>query len=698
MHDIAKKIIDHKKLVLITFTVIVIISIFLSNLVNVNYNLTNYLPDGSPSTTALDVMQKEFTKSPPNARILVQNVSVPEALEFKAKFEAVDGVDEVNWLDDTEDVLKPLAMMDADNLKAWYKDNNALYNVVINVDKQKSAVVEIQKIVEGKGEITGDVVDTVSAQTTTGSETTKMLIAVVPIILLILLISTSSWFEPVLFMVAILVAILINNGTNAFLGEVSFITKTTSAILQLAVSMDYSIFLLHRFSDFRNEGQDIKTAMISAMKKSFSSILASGLTTAIGFGALIVMRFKIGPDLGIVLAKGILFSMLSIMLLLPVLTVFTYKLIDKTHHRSFLPSFKGFAKFAKHLGIPVIILVIILIVPSFLAQHKNDFMYGASVMSANPSGDSITNDLFGKSNSMVILVPKGDVLKEKELSVELANKPYVTSLISYANTIGRTIPPEFLPKENLADLQSEHYSRIVISVNTSQEGKDAFNAVEDLRATTKKYYENDSHLVGSTASVYDMRNTVISDNMLVTIIAIVGIGLVLLFTFKSLTLPFILLLTIETSIWINLSFPYFLDTKMAYLGFMIISSIQLGATVDYAILFTNRYIENRRQMKKKEAAITTISQTSASIMTSAGILTVAGFIMGIISTNGVIGQLGTLIGRGTLLSAIMVFFFLPTMLIIFDKVIQKTTLKLNFYNEPKPIKEKPIKKHERKVQ
>lgn len=680
MNKVAEKVINHKKLVLIIFIIVIILSAMLSKLVSVNYDLMDYLPEDSRSTISLKVMNKEFTKSPPNARVLVSDVSVPEALEYKNKISSVDGVIEVTWLDDTTNIYQPLQSIDEKTLTSWYKDKNAIFTVLIDDDKSTQAVSDVQNIIGVKGEISGDIVDSVAAKNSSGAESGKMLFFLIPIILLILLFTTSSWFEPVLFIIAIFVSIIINNGTNAFLGEISSITKTTSSILQLAVSMDYSIFLLHRFAEFREKGENVKEAMVLAMKKSFSSILSSGVTTILGFGALIIMRFKIGPDLGIVLSKGIIFSLLSVMLLLPVLTVYTYKLIDKTKHRSFLPSFDKFGRFAVKLGLPVIILVGIIIIPSFMAQNKNDFMYGASVMgSASSTNISKTDELFGKANNMVLLVPSGDVALQKAIYDELYDLPYVTSIVSYVGNISVQIPQAFVPNDKLSNLVSNNYSRMILSVSTAQESIAAFTAVEEIRTLSEKYYGDKYYLTGGSVNVYDMKNTVIYDNKLVTIVAIIGIALVLMISFRSLSLPLILLLTIESSIWINLAFPYFAGDKMAYLGFMIISSVQLGSTVDYAILFANRYIENRKQLLKKDAAIQTVSDTAGSILTSASILMMAGFIMGAISTNGVTGQLGILIGRGTLLSSLMVLLFLPSILIFLDKIISKTTLNIDFY-------------------
>lgn len=681
MKHIPEKIIKHRKIVLGLFFIAILLSVVLSKLVNVNYDLIKYLPKDLNSTVSLEIMKAEFTKSPPNARVLIKNVTIPETLNYKKIISEIQGVREVTWLDHATDIYVPVEMMDIKLLESYYKDNNALFILTIDTDKGSSVVPAIREVLGEYGEITGDIVDNITAQTTVGMEASKMLFYVIPLILVILLFTTSSWFEPILFLAVISVSIIINAGTNALLGEISFITKSTAAILQLAVSMDYSIFLLHSFQEFRKEGLEVQEAMIHAMKKSFSSIFASGITTILGFLALTIMRFKIGTDLGIVLSKGIIFSMLSIMCLLPVLTIFTYKIIDKTRHPSFLPSFEGFGKFAIKAGTPILIVVAILILPSFLAQHKNDFMYGFSFIASSGSGGEIseTSKIFGKTNTMVLLVPKGDIIKEKALNNDLNKLSSISAVISYINTIGSTVPVEIIPSNALADLQSANYSRLILTVETEEEGEGAFKMVEAIRALAQEYYNEDYYLTGGSVNVYDMKKTVIQDSFLVTIAAIIGITLVLLISFRSLTLPLILLFTIEASIWINLAFPYFMATKMAYLGFMIISSILLGATVDYAILFTHNYIENRLKLNKENSVIKTIADTTGSILTSAAILTTAGFTMNFVSTNTIISQLGMLIARGTILSTVMVLFMLPTLLILLDKLIEKSTLKLKFY-------------------
>ncbi len=680
MDWLAQSIIKHKKFILISFIITAAVSFLLSKLVEINYDLLEYLPKESHSTVSMEIMNEEFSKSPPNARVMLTDVSIPQAMEYKKQIAQIEGVREISWLDDAVDIYQPLEVIDKKVLDSWYKEGNALFSLVIDMDTSIAAVNNIRTLIADRGEITGDIVDSVAAKEASGASRGAMLVILLSI-LIILSLTSSSWFEPLLFLLAIGFAIVINNGTNIIFGSISSVTQTTSSILQLAVSMDYAIFLLHRFRDYREEGHDVQTAMPMAMRSAFPTIFASGVTTIIGFAALILMRFGLGADLGMVLTKAVVLSLLSVSLLLPVLTLYTYKIIDKTHHRSFLPSFNKFGRFAVKIGIPVFALVMVVVAPAFLAQKSNDFIYGTSGVNGSSQEISATEILFGKENNMVMLIPKGDVVTEKAIVSELYSLPVVSSVISYTETVGEKIPQEFVPQEMLSKLVSNKYSRIVITVKTTQEGPQAFSTVEQIRVLGDKYYKDAYYLAGGSVNTFDMMLTIVEDNRLVTIAGIIGIAIIIFLTFRSISIPLILLLTIESAIWINLAFPYFTDEKVVFIAYIIISSIQLGATVDYAILFASRYIENRATMGKRTAAVQTVSDTTVSILTSASILMIAGIVLGITSTNGVTAQLGTLIGRGTMLSVALVLFLLPTLLLVFDKVIQKTTLNLKFKEE-----------------
>ena len=673
-------ILKYKKSILVFFILATVISLFTSSMVNINYNIMDYLPEEAPSTKALDVMNEEYDKGAANVRVVLKDVSIVDALKYKEKIKKVDGVDDIQWLDDVVNIKEPLELQNQDTIESWYKNNEALFSITVNEDKEESAIDEIGEIIGENGMISGSAVNIVFAQETTEKELIKMMVILIPIILIILFLTTSSWFEPVLFLSTIGIAIIINSGTNLILGEISFVTKAAGSILQLSVSMDYSIFLLHRFSEFRNEGLAVKEAMKEAILKSVSSILSSGLTTVVGFAALIVMKFKIGPDMGFVMLKAICLSLISVLVLLPVLALYCYKLIDKTQHKSFMPKFNKFAKVSYKFRHISIILFLLLLIPCFLAQQNNSFSYGASEIYSDEStkighDTAAINKEFGKTNPLVLMVPKGDLVSERALCDELENIDKITSITSYAETVGITIPTEYVPDDTLSQLISDNYSRFIIVANVKVEGDETFALIDEIRNLAYKYYNDSYYFLGESVNTLDLKETIEDDNKKVNAISIIAIMIILLLTFKSLSLPIILVLVIEFSIWSNLTFNYFIGNDVFYIAYLIISSIQLGATIDYAILFTNRYIENRETMNKKEATQATISTTTVSILTSASILATAGIILGEISTNSIIAQLGILVGRGAILSLILVLFVLPALLMLLDKLIAKTTKK-----------------------
>lgn len=679
MNTIAVGILKHKRSILIISILLVALGAILMPMVGIKFNLSYYLPNSAPSTKALKIMESSFSDGIPNTKVAIPGVSIPEGLEYKEKLAAISGVSAVLWLDDVADLREPLEMQDQNTVEAWYKDGGALFLLTVDEGDAVTIVEDIREIAGSGAAMSGEAVNQAAAQATTMGEISMIMLYVIPLVLIILLLSTSSWFEPVLFLITIGVAILINEGTNIFLGEISYVTRATSAILQLAVSIDYAVFLLHRFAGYRSEGMDVRESMQKAMVTASSAIAASAATTVFGFLALTLMRFKIGPDMGFVLAKGVLISYISVMVLLPVLTIYTTKIMDKTHHRPFLPSFKGFGKLAVRICIPLAVVIVLAIVPSFLAQQENAFLYGSSGM--HSEGSRVREEAewiestFGEAQQMVLLIPEGDMVSEEALTKELGMIGNVTSVISYTNTAGKEIPVEFPDQDQISQFYSNGYSRIILNAAVPDEGEEAFDVTQAVRNTAKKYYEDGYYLVGQNVINYDLKETITGDYLPVMLASVIAIGLVLVLTFRSLSIPLILLLTIEGAVWINLGLPYFMGDSLNYIGYQIINAVQLGATVDYGILFVQRYLDYRKTADKKEAARLAVAGTAASILTPAGILTIAGLMLGFISTNGIISQLGTILGRGAAISAAMVLLFLPALLILFDGIIQKTTIK-----------------------
>ncbi|MDF1507935.1 MMPL family transporter [Robertmurraya sp. DFI.2.37] len=684
MINIAARIIKQKKSVAITFMILTIICTFALFTVSVNYDMKDYLPEEAGSTIALDIMEQEFSGGVPSNRVMVKDVTLQEALSFKEELAAIDGVSDVTWLDDAIDIKSPLEMADAETVETYYKDGTALFLFSIRPGDEVQITNAIYELIGEDNALAGESVNTATQQTMAGKESLYAALLLVPIIIFILVISTTSWIEPLLFLTAIGVSVLINMGTNFFLGEVSFVTQSVAPILQLAVSLDYAIFLLHSFQDYRKKVADPHEAMELAMKKSFSAIAASASTTFFGFIALSFMKFEIGSDLGINLVKGILLSFISVMVFLPALTLIFYKWIDKTQHKPLLPSFKKIGNAVVKLRLLSFIVVLLLVVPAFLAQSKTDFTYGIGEQpeSTRTGADIVKiKEEFGESTPIVLLVPKGDIAKEEELVHELEELKHVTSVLAYVNTVSAAIPPEYLEPSITEQFYSENYSRIILQTETKNEGNEAFQLIEKIQQAAHERYEHGVYLVGESVTLYDIKKTVEEDNKLVNLLTIATVAFVLFVTFRSLSIPVILLLTIQTAVWINLSVPYFTDSPLQYVGYLLISIIQLAATVDYAILLTDAYKEYRKEMTVFQAVKRTVDEKIFSIGISASILSSVGFILWITSTNPIVASIGLLLGRGALLAFILVVFFLPAMLLIFDKLITKTTWKANYYKE-----------------
>ena len=687
-----RHLLQNKKKVVVFSIILAVVGAILSLTVKINYNMLDYLPSDAKSTTALSVMKKEFSQSIPNGHVMITNVSIQEVIDFKNKLNSLEGITEVLWLDDIIDITVPLEFADKETVETYYKDKNALISITTKTGNEIKTLNSIYEVIGDKNSVSGDLVDVATQQSMATSEPAKAMMILVPIIIIILLIATTSYIEPILFLLTIGIAVLLNLGTNIFLGEISFITQAISPILQMAVSLDYAIFLLHSYEDYKKQTNDLNDAMRLAIKRSFSAIMASAATTLFGFIALMFMNFKIGSDLGINLVKGIIFSFLSVMIFLPTLTLCCNKWIEKTKHKKILSDFKNISKKTSKLRIAVVIIIAITIIPIFLAQGNNTFIYGMGSNLSSTSRSSfdtkLINKTFGKSTAMVLLVPKGNNVKEELLCEELIETPHIMSVVSYANTVGNAIPSSFLIDDVLNQFYSENYSRIILYTDTEAESDIAFTTVENIEKITSKYYGDDFLSLGNSVNLYDLKNVVEKDTSVVNLIAIFAITMVLFLTFKSISLPLLLLLTIETSIWINLSVPYFAGNSLCYIGYLVISTVQLGATVDYAILLTDHYMTNRKKMSAKEAIKASLGDTAKSIFVSGSILASAGFCLGIISSDQIISELGILLGRGAVLSVIMVVLFLPTLLLWFDKLIQCTTLKHNFFKGGSKIENK----------
>ncbi|MCE7792173.1 MMPL family transporter [Salipaludibacillus sp. CUR1] len=684
MRDFAAKIIKHKLPIVIIFFILTVLSAVAQFFVPINYNMNDYVPEDSTSTVAVEVMETEFGSSMPNAEVMITDVTVLEALLYKERLEAIDGVEEVSWLDDMLDLTIPLEMAEQDVTESYYYDEHALFSVTIREGEEVEATDEIYELIGEENALAGEAADTAVSQKMAFTETLYAAMLLVPIIIIILVLSTNSWVEPVFFLTAIGVSVIINLGTNIFIGEISFITQSVAPILQLAVSLDYAIFLLHSFSEHRKKTASPEEAMQLAIRKSFPAIAASAATTFFGFMALTFMQFEIGADLGINLVKGIVLSFISVVVFLPALTIMFYKWIDKTEHKPIIPPFKNIGNVVLKFRYISVIAVFLMIVPAYLAQQETTFIYGIGEQPEDTrlgSDEAAIDEVFGMSTPIALLVRRGDVAREVELEQELEDIAHVSSIFSYNQSVSPAIPPEYLDDAVREQFYSENYSQIIVYTETDSEGDTAFSAVENVLDTAESYYGDDFHALGESVSLYDIKTIVQKDNTVVNYLTVIAIAIVLLVTFRSLSLPVVLLLTIQSAVWINLAVPYFTEAPLVFVGYLVVGTVQLAATVDYAILFSENYLHNRKQMPARQAMMKTIDDKTFSISISAAILASVGIILWMTSSNPIVSSIGLLLGRGATLAFIMVLFFLPAVMLLFDKVISKTTLKANFYRE-----------------
>ena len=648
--------------------------------VGVNYDLSKYLPDFAPTKQALDVMEQEFGY-PGMARIMVKDVTLPEARTIRQRISRVDGVDLVVGPDLAANVYSTDAFIKNSLTDRFYKDGNAVYQIIFeDGDSDASthkAINEIYGIVgKDRGCFAGSAVSSKERQESITREIAMAIGMAVVIIWLILTLTTTSWFEPFLFILVMAVAIVLNMGSNIMFGRISFFTFSTAAILQLAVSMDYSIFLLHTYTAIKQSGVDSRPAMEAAIEKSCSSILASGATTIVGFLVIALMKFTIGRDVGFVLTKGIVCSLVTVLFLMPTLILRFDKKIEKTAHRSFLPPLDGLGKLMYRIRIPVLAAAAFCAVPCYFGQSMNYFYYGDDALGSGPGtrvyeDSRAIEDVFGKSNVIIAMVPNGNVIKERRLTEELEDQEFIDYALSMAGTLPQGIPESFLPETVTKQLRTGSYARILISMENREESSYSFQCSEKLTEIVKKYYPEDSYVIGMTPTTMDIRDILTDDYNRVSIISLAGVALVVMLTFHSVMLPVLVIIPIEVAIYLNMTIPYIIGDSMVYIGYIIVSCLQLGATIDYSILMTNNYMEFRETMGSRDAAVTAIAKSAISILTSGGILTVVGYLLYFTSSIQAISQVGRLVGRGALLSMLLVLSLLPALLAAFDKPIRR---------------------------
>lgn len=681
MKKFAEMIVNHKKTIVIIYVVLLILSLYGAKFTYINYDLSSYLPSSINSMKGKEILDDQFGIKGV-AYVLLQDKTLKDVANIKENIEAIDGVKEVIWLDDMEDILKPESFMDEKILSQFISGKSNLMQVFFQHKNDAletvTSVEKIDKLLGDRDVIGGPAAVSREIQNITSKEIMIYSSIAFVVISVILFLSMSSFIEPILFFATIGVAMLLNRGTNFILKEISSVTYSISNILQLAVSMDYSIFLIHRYIDEKGNFSNKEETMAKAITSTFGSISASALTTIAGFLALVIMRYNIGKDIGLVLAKGVFFSLISVVTLLPVLILLFDNLIEKYQHKIIMPKFSRLTHyFVSHKNIALFI-AIGLAIPAFLAQSNVDYYYANEKTLPYTSNSNVANRMidekFSNINKLSILIPKGDKLKELKLMENIKKLKGVEDVTGLYSLVDVTIPDFFIPEEAMENFHSHEHSMISVTLNTPIEDEVTSGLIDKIRKIVKDEYDK-WYITGEAAIYKDLQEVTSKDFRNVTILSIILIGTIIALTFKSILLPLILIFIIQLGIWINLSIPYLQGKSLNFISFIIIGAIQLGATVDYAILFTSRYRENLSELSKPEAAVKTIEDTGASIFTSALILFSGTLSVYLITSIISAAELTLLIGRGAIISFILVLIVLPALLMILDRPIGLTTYK-----------------------
>lgn len=770
MEKITRFIVDKKNYIVILFIALIAYCVWGMSQVQIEYDITSYLPADTDTKRALDIMDEEFVTFG-TAKIMLRNISFDDAMALHDEIEQLDGVKSFEF-NNTEDYYKQSCALFSITFEGDETDQTSVdaYNKVLELLKEQDSFVSVSLTDSFADDLQKDI--------------NFVLLLAIVIIIAILSFTSNSFGEIPVFLLTFVVAALLNMGTNYWFGTISFISNSVCVILQLALAIDYAIILCHRFSEEKTMGVSPKDAMAAALAKAIPEIGGSSLTTIAGLLALTTMALGLGADLGLVLAKSIICSMITVFFFMPCITLFFSKSIDKTTHKSFVPRITAIGKFDVKLRyvLPVVFLAAAVVCGYF--SFQTEYVYSTVSIDTNrPSQTQIarqeTEAVFGYSNQLAVLVPKGDYNLEKHVIDTVAAHDRVTEAVGISNVQitanGQTyyltdrlncrqfalllgtdettaaniyrayayfsqddgqdgisevalfeankdiytasildicdcafqkddfISAILIDDEDLTDtyttlrdtildaeaqLIGQNYTRVLFILDCDVESQETFSLLETLRAEVKEFCPQ-AIFAGDSMSSYDLDQSFSVDNLKVSILTVVFVFIILMFTFRSWGIPLPLVLVIQGAIFINFSISAFSGTNLFFFVYLIVSAIQMGATIDYAIVFTNRYQSLKQDMDKKTAAVEALNQSFPTILTSGSILSVAGFLIGGIVGDPLIATLGMCLGQGVCISIACVMLVLPSLLLTLDKYLEKTKFK--------PMKkfELPLRKKQR---
>lgn len=683
MLKVGKKIVRSRIIILILSVILLIPAVIGYFNTKVNYDILYYLPKDIETMAGQDILVDEFGTGA-FSFLIVEGMDDEEVSEIKKKVENVDHVAKVIWYDSIADLSIPMTMLPDKLYEAFNSDDATMMAVIFeettSSDSTMNAIEEIRHVTGKQCFLSGMSAVVTDTKNLSEKETPIYVLIAVVLAVLVLGITMDSFLAPVFFLIGIGVAIIYNLGSNIVLGEISYITQALTAVLQLGVTMDYSIFLWHSYEEnLRELDGDKEEAMAHAISNTISSVVGSSITTVAGFVALCFMSFTLGLDLGIVMAKGVVIGVICCITVLPSMLLVFDKAVQKTKHKPLLPELPEVSEFIVSKSWLFAILFVILLIPA-LYGYKNTKVY-YNLDSTLPKeleciqANDKLNDLFEMNSTHMILCDANmDVLTTNMMIDDIEKVEGIKSVLGFDSLIGPTIPRNMIPDDLSSELSSDNYKLMLVMSEYKVASDEVNNQCNELSRIIKSYDPN-AMLVGEAPCTKDLIEITDKDFSTVSEVSIGAIFLIILFVFKSVSLPFILVGVIELAIFINMGIPYYTSTVLPFVASIVIGTIQLGSTVDYAILMTTRYKKERSNgADKKEAVLIAHKTSMASIMVSALSFFAATFGVGLVSHIDMIGSLCSLMARGALISMVIVLTMLPTMLIIFDGLICKTTV------------------------
>lgn len=683
MINIGKWITKHKNIILVIAFILLIPAGIGYVSTRVNYDVLSYLPERLETIKGQDILVDEFGMGA-FSMVVVEDMPMKDAAKLEKQLESIDHVKDVLWYDDAVDISVPTEMIPEDLRKAFFNGKAtmmiALFDDTTSADDTMDAITQIRKVV-GKNVYASGMSGVVTDIKNLALQEMPIYVVIAGLLsLVVLFLTMTSFVTPLIFLLNIGMAIVFNLGSNVFLGEISYITQALAAVLQLAVTMDYSIFLLESYeaNKERYEG-DKKRAMAHAISNTFTSITASSITTVAGFVALCFMTFKLGTNIGIVMSKGVVIGVLTCVTVLPAMILTCDKAIEKTTHRSLIPSLDKLSHGIVKGRYVALLLFLIVLVPAIHGNNNYKIYYNIDQslpknIPSNEANEKLKKE-FNMSNMHMILLKDGLSAKEKSaMSKEIEKVDGVKWVIGLNSLVGSNVPESMIPNDIKKMLKTDNYELEFVSSDYSSATDEVNSQLAKIDKIVKKY-QNDGMVIGEAPMMKDLQDVTDVDLKTVNNISILAIFVIILITFKSISIPVILISVIEFAIACNMAVPFYTNTSLPFVASIVIGTIQLGATVDYAILMTSRYHKERTERgQSKKDAIRIAHETSIkSILTSGLCFFAATFGVSVYSQVDMIGSICTLLSRGAIISMIVVICVLPAMLWIFDGVIKRTS-------------------------